>query len=68
MVFFANGYFTLGDDEGEIDTSRFFKDSNELAKFIGKILYKYDDHPSIYYTGNVYRFFRIFKGVNKSEH
>ena len=26
--FFTNGYFSLG-DEGEIDTNRFFKDSNE---------------------------------------
>ena len=27
--FFTNGYFTLGED-GEIDTNRFFKDSDEL--------------------------------------
>ena len=52
--FFTNGYFTLG-DEGEIDTNRLFEDKNELAKFIDKILDKYDDHPSIYYTGNIYR-------------
>ena len=52
--FFTNGYFSLG-DEREIDTNRFFKDSDELAKFIDKILDKYDDHPSIYYTGNIYR-------------
>ena len=44
--FFTNGYFHLG-HEGEIDTNRFFKDSDELAKFIDKILDKYDDHPSI---------------------
>ena len=65
--FFTNGYFTLG-DEGEIDTNRFFKDSNELAKFIDKILDKSDDHPSIYYTGNIYRYFKNFKLVNRSEH
>ena len=65
--FFTNGYFTLG-DEGEIDTNRFFKDSNELAKFIDKILDNYDDHPSIYYTGNIYRYFKNFKRVNRSEH
>ena len=65
--FFTNGYFTLG-EEGEIDTNRFFKDSNELAKFIDKILDKYDDHPSIYYTGNIYRYFKNFKRVNRSEH
>ena len=65
--FFTNGYFSLGDD-GEIDTNRFFKDSDELAKFIDKILDKYDDHPSIYYTGNNYRFFRNFKRVTRSEH
>ena len=34
---FTNGYFSLGDDDGEIDTNRFFKDSNELAEFIDKI-------------------------------
>ena len=44
--FLTNGYFSL-DDEREIDTNRFFKDSGELATFIHKILDKYDDHPSI---------------------
>ena len=34
--FFTNSYFNLG-DEGEIDTIRFFKDSNELAEFIDQI-------------------------------
>ena len=63
--FFTNGYFILGDDDGEIDT-RFFKNSDELAKFIDKILDKYDDHPSIYYTGNVYRYFKNYKKVNSS--
>ena len=52
--FFTIGYFTLGDDKGGIDTNRFFEDSNGLAKFIDEILDKYDDHPSIYYTGNNY--------------
>ena len=65
--FFTNGYFTLG-EEGKIDTNRFFKNSDELAKFVDKILDKYDDHPSIYYTGNIYRYFRNFKRVNRSEH
>ena len=63
--FFTNGYFSPG-EEGEIDTNRFFKNSDELAKFIDKILDKY--HPSIYYTGNMYRYFRNFKRVNRSEH
>ena len=62
-----NGYFSLG-DEGEIDTNRFFKDIDELAKFIDKILDKYDDHPSIYYTGNVYRYFRNYSRVNRSKY
>ena len=65
--FFTNGYFSLG-DEGEIDTNRFFKDINELAEVIDKILGKYDDHPSIYYTGTIFGYFRIFKRVNRSEH
>ena len=65
--FFTNGCFTLGDD-GEIDTNRFFKDSDELAKFIDKILDKYDDHPSIYYTGNIYRYFRNYKRIIRSDH
>ena len=60
--FSTSGYFTLGDNE-EIDNNRLFTDSNELAKFIHKILDKHDDHPSIYYTGNIYRFFRAFKRV-----
>ena len=66
--FFTNGYFSLGEEEGEIDTNRFFKNSDELANFIDKILDKYDDHPSIYYTGNIYRYFRNFKRVNRSDH
>ena len=65
--FFTNGYFILG-DVGENDTDRFFKNSDELAKFIDKILDKYEDHPSIYYTGNIYRYFRNYKRVNRSEH
>ena len=65
--FFTNGYFYLG-EEGEIDTNRFFKNSDELAKFIEKIMDKYDDHPSIYYTGNIHRYFRNFKRVNRSDH
>ena len=65
--FFTNGYFGVG-EEGEIDTFRFFKNSDELAKFIDKILDKYDDHPSIYYTGNICRYFRNFKRVNRSDH
>ena len=65
--FLTNGYFSL-DDEGEIDTNRFFNDSDELAKILDQKLCKYDDHPSIFYTGNVYRSFRKFKRVNRSEH
>ena len=65
--FFMNSYFTLS-DEGEIDSNRFFKDSNELAKFIDKIFDEYDDHLSINYTYNVYRCFRTSKRVNRSEH
>ena len=65
--FFTNGYFTLGGKK-EIDTKRFIKDSNELAKFIDKMLDKYDVHPSIYYTGKIYRYIRNFKRVSRSEH
>ena len=65
--FFTNGYFTL-DEEGEIDTNRFFKNSDKLAKFIDKILDKYDDHLSIYYTGNIYRYFKTFRKVNRSDY
>ena len=65
--FFTNGYITLG-DEGEIDTNKFFKNSDELAKFIDKILDKYDDHPFIYYTGNIYRYFKNYKKVNRSDY
>ena len=66
--FFTNGYFTLRENDGGIDTNRFFKDSNELAKFIDKVLDKYDDHPGIYYTGNIYRYFRNFKRVTRLDH
>ena len=64
---FTTGFFSLGDD-GEIDTNKFSEDSDEIAKFIDKILDKYDDHPSIFYTGNFHRSFREFKRVNISEH
>ena len=65
--FLTNGYFNLG-EEGEIDINRFFKKSNGLAKFIDKILDKYDDHPSIYYTGNIIRYFKNFQPVNRYQH
>ena len=65
--FFTNGYFSLGDD-GVIDTKGVSKDSDELTKFIHKILDEYDDHPFINYTGNIQRIFRIFEQVNTSEH
>ena len=35
--FFTNSVFILR-DEGEIESSRFFRDSSELAKFIDTIL------------------------------
>ena len=38
MVFYEC-YFSLS-DKGELDTDTFFKDSNDLAKFIEKILDK----------------------------
>ena len=65
--YFTVGYFNLG-DEREIDTNRFFNDGIELAKFIDKILVKYNDEPCIYYTGNTYRYFRNFKLVKRSEY
>ena len=64
--FFTNGYFSIGDD-GKIDTNRFFEDSIELAKFIDKTLDKNEDHPPIYYTGKIYRCFRNFKRVTRSD-
>ena len=65
--FLTIGYFSLG-DKAEIDTNRFFKYSNDLAKFMDKKLDNYDVHPCIYYTGNIFRSFRNFKRVNRSEH
>ena len=53
ISFFTNGYSSLGED-GEIDNNRFLKDKIDLAKFLDKILDKYDDHPSISYTGKIY--------------
>ena len=50
--FSTNGKFSLGDDE-EADTNRVLKYSNELAKFLEKMLDNYDDHPGIYCTGKV---------------
>ena len=29
---------------------------------------KYDDHPSIYYTVNIYRYFKKFKPISRSKH
>ena len=66
-VLFTNGYFTLG-DEREVDNERFFKGSDELAKFIDSILDKFDDHPPIFHTRNIYRCFRNIKRVNRCEH
>ena len=63
--FLTNGYFILG-DEGELEDKSFFRDSLELAKFIDKIVDNYDDHPSISYTGNIFRYFGNFKQVNRA--
>ena len=63
---FTTEYFGLC-DEKEIDTDRFFKDSNKLAKLIDKTLDKYDDLPAIKFTGNIFRCLRNFKLVNRSE-
>ena len=66
--FSTNGYFNFSlSDEEEIDTKIFFEDSKELAKLTDEILDKYDDHPSINYTGDIFRYFRIFKRLNRSE-
>ena len=46
----------------------FSKGSSELTKVIDKKLDEFDDHPSIYYTGNIFRYFRNFKRVNRSDH
>ena len=64
--FFTSGFFSLA-DVGEIDTNRFFKVSNEVYRFVDKKLDKYDDFSSIYYTGNLYRYFRKIERVNRSE-
>ena len=64
---YTKSYFLLG-HEVEIDRYRILKDSIELAKFIDGIIDKYDDHPSIFYRGNIFRYFRNFKQVNISEH
>ena len=56
----TNSYFTLGNEE-EIDTNTNFKDSNEIAKLIDQKLDKYDDHPSPYCTGKLYRSLRKTK-------
>ena len=65
--FCTNDVLSLGDD-GENDTNSSFGDNNELAKFIDNTLDICDDHPSIYYTSKIHRFFRKFKRVNRSEH
>ena len=66
-AFFTNGFFSPS-DKGETDTNRFFKGGNQLAQFIDKILDKYENHFSIYYTGNIYGSFENFKRVDRSEH
>ena len=53
-AFFANGYFSLGDNDDNY-IIRFFKNGVDLAKFIDKLSDKYDDRPSIFYTGKIYR-------------
>ena len=60
--------FTLGDDEGEINTNRFFEVSKDLANVIDKIFDEKNVKPSIYYSGIFYRYFRNFKRVNSSDH
>ena len=51
-----------------MDTDRFFEDSSELTNFSDRGLNIFDDNPSIYYTGNICKYFRKFKQINRSEH
>ena len=39
-----------------------------MAKFVYKILDKYDDHSSINFTGKNQRHFGNFRGLNRAEH
>ena len=55
------------DEEEEVETDRFFRDSGELAKFIGRINGKYNNHPSLY-TVYIYMNFRKFERVNRSKY
>ena len=38
-----------------------------MENFTDKMLDKYKDHPSIYYTGNFYKYFRNFEHVDRAE-
>ena len=58
-VFFSRMLFIfLGDEEVEVGNGRFFRDCSDLAESIDKIFDKYDDQPSIYHTGDNYRYFK----------
>ena len=39
-----------------------------MANFMDKTPDKYDDQPSIFYTGNIFRSFRNFKRRNRSQY
>ena len=65
MAFFTRSGFILGDEEA-IETDIFLRDDSEVSKFIEKILEKFKDHRSIFYTGNVCRYFEKFKRVNRA--
>ena len=56
MAFLRLEFFFLG-EEGEIESNRLFRDSEEFAEIKDQILDKNDDHiyTYLYYTGDINR-------------
>ena len=67
-AFRLNGQISIEGSSNKINTSRFFKDGEELGFFIDSILDKYDDIPKTTFTGDIYVHYRNFKEVKRSDY
>ena len=55
-----NGVFIIN-VQGEIEPNGCFRVSRVRAKFIEKMIDRFDGLPFIYYTGDIFRYIKIFR-------
>ena len=67
-AFRLNGTLEISGSNNKFKTGRFFKNGEDLGFYIDSILDKYDDPPTISFTGDLYVHYRNFEGVKRSDY